>query len=421
MSMAKQRTGTQNSTSQNVTHRTTPAAGTNGQKTASALLKEDHRNVEALFEQYKNAADDAKAGLRRKICQELVIHARIEEEIFYPACRKAFDDEILNEANVEHDSAKVLIAELMAGDTEKEEDEYVDAKVHVLSEQIKSHVAEEEKPSDGIFAKAQVAGIDNAELGQRLRERKQALTTGAQAGGMDPSPLVSFHHLSRISQTLEQENDMAMPPRDERGRFTDDDRGYRGRGRSYSDDDRYYSRSRSRDDDDDDDRRSGGRGEERRSSSYRDDDDDRSYGGRGGRYDDDRGRGGWFGDREGHAEAGRHSWDNRRSGGRYEDDDRRYSRGRDDDDDDRRGGGYGERGWYGDPEGHSEAARRGWEERRGEYRGRGSRNDDDDRGRGRGSRNDDDDRGRRGSDHGGWFGDPRGHSMASRRGWESRR
>jgi hypothetical protein len=75
----------------------------------------------------------------------------------------------------------------------------------------------------------------------------------------------------------------------------------------------------------------------------------------------------------------------------------------------------------GDPEGHSEAARRGWEERRGEYRGRGSRNDDDDRGRGRGSRNDDDDRGRRGSDHGGWFGDPRGHSTAARRGWESRR
>ena len=70
-----------------------PAAGANEEKTASALLKEDHRNVEALFEQYKNAAGDAKAGLRRKICQELIIHARIEEKIFYPACRTAFDGE----------------------------------------------------------------------------------------------------------------------------------------------------------------------------------------------------------------------------------------------------------------------------------------------------------------------------------------
>src|SRR6185295_19636682 len=98
---------------------------------------------------------------------------KLEEEIFYPACReKKIEDELLDEAQVEHDGAKIIIAELIAGSPG---DEYYDAKVTVLSEYIKHHVGEEEKPSDGIFAKARKAGVDMKALGSRLQARKAEL------------------------------------------------------------------------------------------------------------------------------------------------------------------------------------------------------------------------------------------------------
>jgi hypothetical protein len=150
---------------------------------------------------------------------------------------------------------------------------------------------------------------------------------------------------------------------------------------------------------DDDDRRRGGGDYERRSSRGRS------------RYDDgdDDGRG-WHGDPRGHAEASRRGWDERRSGSRYDDDDRRYSRSRDDGDDDRRGRRQG--GWFGDSEGHSEASRRGWDNP-----GHGDSGwYGDSRGHSEASR-----RGWDNPNHGpsGWYGDSRGHSEASRRGWDN--
>ena len=104
---------------------------------AIALLKADHRKVEDLFEQFEKASGDGEAELRTEICIELKIHAMIEEEIFYPAFRGKIEDDVLDEAYVEHDGAKVLINDIEAGSPD---DDFYDAKVTVLSEEIKHHV-----------------------------------------------------------------------------------------------------------------------------------------------------------------------------------------------------------------------------------------------------------------------------------------
>jgi hypothetical protein len=138
---------------------------------AIALLKADHRKVEEMFEKYESARS-RKAEIAHQICLELSIHTLLEEEIFYPACREAgVESDMMDEANVEHDGAKTLIAELEAGSPE---DEYYDAKVKVLSEEIKHHVKEEEKPG-GIFTQARKAGMDLDALGERLAARKKEL------------------------------------------------------------------------------------------------------------------------------------------------------------------------------------------------------------------------------------------------------
>ena len=152
---------------------------------AIALLKADHRKVEALFEKFEKARkDEIKLALVQQICTELSIHATIEEEIFYPACKGEVEDDLLNEAYVEHDGAKVMIAELLAS---KPGDEFYDAKVKVLSEEIKHHVKEEEKPGEGVFAQARKAEVDMEALGARMAARKQELLEEIEAGGI-PAP-----------------------------------------------------------------------------------------------------------------------------------------------------------------------------------------------------------------------------------------
>ncbi len=112
------------------------------QQDAIALLKEDHRTVEELFAQFEKASGEGrKQKIAAQICLELTVHAAIEEEIFYPACEGKVEEDLLKEAYVEHDGAKVLIAEIEAGGPD---DDYYDAKVKVLSEQIEHHVEEEE-------------------------------------------------------------------------------------------------------------------------------------------------------------------------------------------------------------------------------------------------------------------------------------
>ena len=152
---------------------------------AIALLKADHRHVESLFEQFEKARKaDRKAALAKEICTELTIHTMIEEEIFYPACQNAVEEDTLSEAYVEHDGAKILIAEIEAG---KPDDSFFDAKVKVLSEQIKHHVREEEMRSEGLFAQARAAGLDVRSLGEALRARKEELLTEIKRAGI-PAP-----------------------------------------------------------------------------------------------------------------------------------------------------------------------------------------------------------------------------------------
>lgn len=146
------------------------------------LLEEDHREVEGYFEEYEDLEDDgAKEELAAKICTALKVHTRIEEEIFYPAARKATkDDDLLDEAKVEHNGAKDLIAQIEAMNVG---DDLYDAKVKVLGEQVKHHVKEEEEE---LFPECKTAKMDVEALGKTMAARKQALMAelgGAKAKG----------------------------------------------------------------------------------------------------------------------------------------------------------------------------------------------------------------------------------------------
>ena len=155
-------------------------------KDAIALLKEDHRTVEGLFEQFEKASGEGrKQKLAEQICLELSVHATIEEEIFYPACEGKVDEELLKEAFVEHDGAKMLIADIQAGSGQG--DEFFDAKVKVLKEQIEHHVEEEEKRMEGMFSQARKAGLDMDALGEQLAQRKAELVETFKSSGI-PKP-----------------------------------------------------------------------------------------------------------------------------------------------------------------------------------------------------------------------------------------
>lgn len=142
---------------------------------AIELLMADHRNVEKLFKQYEKLVEEEgsyneREALAATICAELTVHAQVEEEIFYPAARDILDEEdLVDEAVVEHASAKDLIAQL--ADMSPDDDLY-DAKVKVLGELIEHHVEEEE---DEMFPKCKKARLDTASLGMQIIERKQEL------------------------------------------------------------------------------------------------------------------------------------------------------------------------------------------------------------------------------------------------------
>ena len=158
---------------------------------AVMLLKADHRKVEELFGKFQKASGkDKKWQIAQQICNELKIHAMIEEEIFYPALEGKVDDDDLKEAYVEHDGAKVLINDIMASGPD---DEFFEAKVTVLCEEISHHVKEEEKPKDGFFAQARGTGADLKAMRDQLMTRKQELMTQMEDGGLPPAQLAAVH------------------------------------------------------------------------------------------------------------------------------------------------------------------------------------------------------------------------------------
>jgi hemerythrin superfamily protein len=155
-----------------------PATDKSGaaEKDATRLLMADHREVEALFAQYEELAgqeggdDDEKMLLAAQICVALTVHTQLEEEVFYPEARRLLkDQDIVDEAFVEHASAKSLIAQIM--DMTADEPLY-DAKVKVLGEYVRHHVEEEENE---LFPKVRRTPMDLQALGERLALRKKEL------------------------------------------------------------------------------------------------------------------------------------------------------------------------------------------------------------------------------------------------------
>jgi len=133
------------------------------------MLKEDHRAVSALFKEFKDASPKRKLEIARQTSTMLKVHTAIEEEIFYPAVKARIEDDMVNEAVVEHASAKDLIAQIdgMTGS-----EELFSAKVTVLSELIEHHVHEEEAE---MFRQAKAADVDLEALGGRMAARKAEL------------------------------------------------------------------------------------------------------------------------------------------------------------------------------------------------------------------------------------------------------
>lgn len=153
---------------------------------AVALLKQDHRTVEALFSKFENADEAEQSSLAERICNMLTVHAQIEEEILYPAAKETLEDEeeleLVSEADVEHQTAKDLIAKIEAMTSE---DEHFKATVKVLGEYIKHHVKEEENE---LFPALKQTELDLKEIGSQLAERKFALMEEMGIEEEEPRP-----------------------------------------------------------------------------------------------------------------------------------------------------------------------------------------------------------------------------------------
>jgi hypothetical protein len=156
------------------------------------LLAEDHRRVEALFAEFENSSGKHnKARLVQTICTELKVHTLIEEEIYYPAIKGEVDAADLDEAYVEHDTAKLLINELAVATPDEA---FYDAKVKVLKELVEHHVEEEEKQRDNLFQQTRAAKVDLQALGARLAARKAELLETAEREGLPPAQPATITH-----------------------------------------------------------------------------------------------------------------------------------------------------------------------------------------------------------------------------------
>jgi hemerythrin superfamily protein len=157
-------------------------AASRGRGDALALLEKQHRDVKTLFRRYEkmakqDAAESERQALAGQICEMLTMHTTIEEEIFYPAAREAqVEEDLLDEAEVEHASAKDLIAQIQSGSPD---DDLYDAKVQVLGEYVNHHVQEEEGQ---MFPKCRRAKMDLESLGQQLKQRADSIMAGAGSG-----------------------------------------------------------------------------------------------------------------------------------------------------------------------------------------------------------------------------------------------
>jgi len=446
-------------------------------------LKAQHQTLKEILAK-RSAAGADRTAIVKEFAAAWLPHIAIEQEILAPALSQAGINEEKFAANaIQKDIINLLLADLLRGDSSAYGEAKLEALANQFEAHVEdasaedtgviAHVLTAERSSPGLNAqmksryermKSRFANVDESigEAMAMLAPRRLSVPSNSQRNHRESE-------MSRYSNDTRERDDHgrfmsdddngysrssrgAGRGRDEEGRFTseggsysrrryeDDDRRHsrggperdengrfmsEGRSRGRYDEDERYGRRSTGHDRDDEGRFMSGNGSSRgrfqgddehygpRSlgSVGRDRDDEGRFTRRAGSYEDrdgsseGRGRGGWFGDSEGHSESSRRGWDNPR---------------------------HGESGWYGDSEGHSEASRRGWEGRGAgnspRYEERSPRYDEapsrsrsqyaDDRDY---RRNDDDERGAGGRGHGGWSGDPEGHSEAARRGWQNRR
>jgi len=184
-----------------------------------SMLKEDHKNVKKLFDQFENADDKAtQMDVARTAISELKVHAAIEEEIFYPAVKSMVDDEeIMSEAMEEHHVVHLLIDELEQGDLEPE---VFHAKFMVLAENVRHHIREEEGE---MMPKIAAQKSDLQETGERMARRKEELAENpdrineASAGG-SRQKMGSTEHSSTTSSTVKGANDNSSSSKSRTGK-----------------------------------------------------------------------------------------------------------------------------------------------------------------------------------------------------------
>lgn len=173
----------------------TPAKGSSNKNDAIALIKSDHDMVRDLFKQFEELMEDEdgaqqKEEIARRVCNALKVHAQIEEEIFYPAVRAAIDnDDLMDEAEVEHEAVDALIGQIEAM---VPGDDLYDAKVVVLGEEVEHHIQEEE---DEMFPLVKKAKLDTLDLGMQMIERKIELI--AELGKPDESDDMGTPHTGK--------------------------------------------------------------------------------------------------------------------------------------------------------------------------------------------------------------------------------
>jgi hypothetical protein len=436
------------------------------EKSVTEMLKEQHNGLHATLAKRSEANADRNA-IAKEFAAAWLPHVVVEQDILVPALKNAgIDENKIAALGIHKDIINWLVADLLRGEAR----EFGQARLEALAKQFDAHVEGADAEDSGMFALVASAETANPGLNAQMKARYERLKNrfaDMDEGIGEAMAVLAPRRLSvpTSSQRNRREYEMSRysndRDRDEYGRFAShDERGYsrggsdrdeqgrfmgeggsrRSMGRDRDDEGRFtsdfgYSRNRFQGDDqhygprslgsmgrdrDDEGRfmseggsRSRGRYDDEddrysRRSMGRERDDDGRFTRRGGSYEErseGRGQSGWFGDSEGHSEGSRRGWDNPR---------------------------HGESGWYGDSEGHSDASRRGWEGREGgrspryeersqrqdemQFRGRSRYEDDRDYRRG-----DDYERGNGGRGHGGWSGDPEGHSEASRRGWQNRR
>jgi hemerythrin-like domain-containing protein len=146
-----------------------PEKGSGGMD-AITLLKKDHDDVNRMFEEFETSDEDRKFELAAEICQALTVHATIEEEIFYPQAREAIDaEDLMMEAEVEHDSARYLIERIQEGELDETQ---LSAMIKVLKEYVGHHINEEQRK---MFPRVKRGELDLEAIGRELMERKAEL------------------------------------------------------------------------------------------------------------------------------------------------------------------------------------------------------------------------------------------------------